>query len=45
MAAGMAVFTLPMAQNPEVALRTVLVTAVYPGANANIFRLDYMPAM
>ena len=29
-----AVFTLPIAQYPEVTPPTVLVTAVYPGANA-----------
>jgi multidrug efflux pump subunit AcrB len=34
LAGGVAVFTLPMAQYPEVAPPTVLVTALYPGANA-----------
>ena len=34
LAGGVAVFTLPVAQYPEVTPPTVLVTAVYPGANA-----------
>src|SRR5262249_13640737 len=34
LAGGVAVFTLPVAQYPEVAPPTVLVTAIYPGANA-----------
>ena len=34
LAGGVAVFTLPMAQYPEVTPPTVLVTALYPGANA-----------
>src|SRR5437868_4719816 len=35
LAGGVAVFTLPVAQYPDVAPPTVLVTALYPGANAN----------
>src|SRR5262245_9048277 len=34
LAGGVAVFTLPVAQYPEVTPPTVLVTASYPGANA-----------
>ncbi len=34
LAGGVAVFTLPVAQYPEVTPPTVLVTALYPGANA-----------
>ena len=34
LAGGVAVFTLPVAQYPEVTPPTVLVTAFYPGANA-----------
>jgi multidrug efflux pump subunit AcrB len=34
LAGGVAVFTLPVAQYPEVTPPTVLVTAAYPGANA-----------
>ena len=34
LAGGVAVFTLPVAQYPEVTPPTVLVTAYYPGANA-----------
>jgi len=34
LAGGVAVFTLPVAQYPEVTPPTVLVTAMYPGANA-----------
>src|SRR5437868_10431789 len=34
LAGGVAVFTLPVAQYPDVAPPTVLVTALYPGANA-----------
>ena len=33
---GVAVFTLPVAQYPEVTPPTVLVTALYPGANAQV---------
>ena len=38
LAGAVAVFTLPVAQYPEVTPPTVLVTAVYPGANANTVR-------
>src|SRR5437868_3348976 len=38
LAGGVAAFTLPVAQYPEVTPPTVLVTAVYPGANANTVR-------
>jgi hydrophobe/amphiphile efflux-1 (HAE1) family protein len=38
LAGGVAVFTLPVAQYPEVTPPTVLVTAAYPGANANTVR-------
>ena len=38
LAGGVAVFTLPMAQYPEVTPPTVLVSAVYPGANAQTVR-------
>jgi multidrug efflux pump len=38
LAGGVAVFTLPVAQYPDVAPPTVLVTALYPGANANTVR-------
>ncbi|MGA8350627.1 MAG: efflux RND transporter permease subunit, partial [Isosphaeraceae bacterium] len=38
LAGGVAVFTLPVAQYPEVTPPTVLVTAVYPGANAQTVR-------
>ena len=38
LAGGVAVFTLPVAQYPEVTPPTVLVTAVYPGANATTVR-------
>src|SRR5271165_5438283 len=38
LAGGVAVFTLPVAQYPEVTPPTVLVTAVYPGANALTLR-------
>src|SRR5437667_8589822 len=38
LAGGVAVFTLPVAQYPEVTPPTVLVTAIYPGANANTVR-------
>ncbi|MDR3621211.1 MAG: efflux RND transporter permease subunit, partial [Paludisphaera borealis] len=34
LAGGIAVFTLPVAQYPDVAPPTVVVTALYPGANA-----------
>jgi hydrophobe/amphiphile efflux-1 (HAE1) family protein len=36
LAGGVAVFTLPVAQYPEVTPPTVLVTAFYPGANAQV---------
>lgn len=38
LAGGVAVFTLPVAQYPEVTPPTVLVTASYPGANAEVVR-------
>ncbi len=38
LAGGVAVFTLPVAQYPEVTPPTVIVTAVYPGANAATVR-------
>ena len=38
LAGGVAVFTLPVAQYPDVTPPTVLVTAVYPGANATTVR-------
>ena len=38
LAGAVAVFTLPVAQYPEVTPPTVLVTAVYPGANAPTVR-------
>ncbi len=38
LAGGVAVFTLPMAQYPDVTPPTVLVTARYPGANAETVR-------
>ncbi len=38
LAGGVAVFTLPVAQYPEVTPPTVLVTAFYPGANAQTVR-------
>ena len=38
LAGGVAVFTLPVAQYPEVTPPTVLVTALYPGANAATVR-------
>jgi hydrophobe/amphiphile efflux-1 (HAE1) family protein len=38
LAGGVAVFTLPVAQYPEVTPPTVLVTAFYPGANAETVR-------
>src|SRR5919108_3460232 len=38
LAGGVSVFTLPVAQYPEVAPPTVQVTALYPGANANTVR-------
>ena len=38
LAGGVAVFTLPVAQYPEVAPPTVLITALYPGANAYTVR-------
>src|ERR1700752_4301890 len=38
LAGGVAVFTLPVAQYPEVTPPTVVVTALYPGANAETVR-------
>ncbi len=38
LAGGVAVFTLPVAQYPDVTPPTVLVTAFYPGANATTVR-------
>ena len=38
LAGAVSVFTLPVAQYPEVAPPTVQVTAVYPGANAYTLR-------
>jgi hydrophobe/amphiphile efflux-1 (HAE1) family protein len=38
LAGGVAYFTLPVAQYPDVTPPTVLVTAVYPGANAQTVR-------
>ncbi len=38
LAGGVAVFTLPVAQYPEVTPPTVLVSALYPGANAQVVR-------
>jgi multidrug efflux pump len=38
LAGGVAVFTLPVAQYPEVTPPTVIVTAFYPGANAQTVR-------
>ena len=38
LAGGVALFTLPVAQYPEVTPPTVLVTAIYPGANAKTVR-------
>jgi multidrug efflux pump subunit AcrB len=38
LAGGVAVFTLPIAQYPEVTPPTVQITAVYPGANAQTVR-------
>ena len=38
LAGGVAVFTLPVAQYPDVTPPTVLVTALYPGANADTVR-------
>ena len=38
LAGGVAVFSLPVAQYPDVTPPTVLVTASYPGANANTVR-------
>src|ERR1700722_1731485 len=38
LAGGVAVLTLPIAQYPDVAPPTVLVTALYPGANAETVR-------
>src|SRR5438270_7108130 len=38
LAGGVAVFTLPVAQYPDVAPPTVRVTALYPGANARTVR-------
>src|SRR5690348_12233609 len=36
LAGGIAVFTLPVAQYPEITPPTVEVSAVYPGANAQV---------
>ncbi len=36
LAGGMALYSLPIAQYPEIAPPTVEVSAVYPGANANV---------
>src|SRR5215211_7676530 len=36
LAGGIALFSLPIAQYPEIAPPTVEVSAVYPGANANV---------
>src|SRR5947199_7332199 len=36
LAGGIALFTLPIAQYPEIAPPTVQVTAAYPGANAQV---------
>ncbi|MGA2059647.1 MAG: efflux RND transporter permease subunit [Thermoguttaceae bacterium] len=38
LAGGVAVFTLPVAQYPDVTPPTVIVTALYPGANAQTVR-------
>jgi hydrophobe/amphiphile efflux-1 (HAE1) family protein len=38
LAGGVAVFTLPVAQYPDITPPTVLVTAHYPGANARVVR-------
>ena len=38
LAGGVALFTLPVAQYPEVTPPTVLVTAIYPGANSKTVR-------
>src|SRR5260370_18504663 len=38
LAGGVAVFALPVAQYPDVTPPTVLVTAVYPGANSQTVR-------
>src|SRR5580658_10791042 len=38
LAGGVAVFTLPVAQYPEVTPPTVQVTALYPGANCEVVR-------
>ena len=38
LAGGVAVFTLPVAQYPDVTPPTVQVTASYPGANSNTLR-------
>jgi multidrug efflux pump len=38
LAGGVAVFTLPVAQYPDVTPPSVLVTAIYPGANARTVR-------
>src|SRR3984893_16565724 len=38
LAGGVAVFTLPVAQYPEVTPPTVVVSALYPGANAETVR-------
>jgi multidrug efflux pump len=36
LAGGIALFTLPIAQYPQIAPPTVEVSAVYPGANAKV---------
>ncbi|HZU99972.1 MAG TPA: efflux RND transporter permease subunit, partial [Planctomycetota bacterium] len=36
LAGGLAVFTLPIAQYPEITPPTIQVTASYPGANAQV---------
>ena len=38
LAGGVAVFTLPIAQYPDVTPPTVLVTGFYPGANSTTVR-------
>ena len=45
LAGGIAVFTLPIAQYPEIAPPTVQVTCSYPGANAQVVvELDHPKA-
>ena len=43
LAGGVAVFSLPVAQYPDVTPPTVVVTAFYPGANALTVRDDTWP--